>query len=171
MSRAHVYVGFSDNGFYDHFESMADIFQSPLIDMEIVFRTTVFHWDGQGGLIHTSTHESRLVDAYREVGHLEWDPAEHNVLHCMDTDSDKGGDGDSNSSQSSQIDRFVYFDRSNDPPRADLMAIDPKAMVDNGTEIPKDPVTAVATNDTGAKLPLEKSAARALRAPDSTLHR
>ena len=58
----------------------------------------VFRWDDQSGLIHTVTLESIPSDAYREVGHLEWDPAEPNVLHCMDTDNDEGGDGDSNTS-------------------------------------------------------------------------
>ena len=58
----------------------------------------VFRWDDQGGLIHIGTLESRPLDAYREVGHLEWDPKEPNVLQCMDTDIDEDGDDDSTSS-------------------------------------------------------------------------
>ena len=94
MSWAHFCVEFSDTGFYDHFKSTADIFESPPVDYEIIFETMVFRWDDQGGLIHTGTLESRLLDTYREVGHLEWDPTKPNVLHCIDTDSDDGGNGD-----------------------------------------------------------------------------
>ena len=98
MPRAHFCIGFSDTGFYDYFKLTVDIFESPPVDSEIIFGTMVFRWDDQGGLIHTGTLESRPLDAYRKVGHLELDPAEPNVLHCMDTDSHKGGDGDSNAS-------------------------------------------------------------------------
>ena len=42
MSRAHIYVGFSDDGFYDHFESTADSFEFPLVNSEIIYGTMVF---------------------------------------------------------------------------------------------------------------------------------
>ena len=101
MPQAYFCVEFSDTSFYNHFKSTTDIFESLPVDSEIIFGTMVFRWDDHGGLIHTGTLESRPLDAYREVGHFEWDPAEPNVLHCMDTNSDEG---DSNTSQSSRTD-------------------------------------------------------------------
>ena len=77
----------------------------------------VFHWDNQGGLIHTGTLESIPLHAYREVGHLEWDVVEPNVLHCTDTGNDEGGDDESNASQSSRTDRFMFMARGDDPHR------------------------------------------------------
>ena len=101
MSRVHISTRFSDDGLYDHFGLTAITLESPLARLEITFGTMIFCWDHQGELICTGIIESRPLDAYREVGHLEWDPKEPNVLQCMDTDSDEGGDNDSTASQSS----------------------------------------------------------------------
>ena len=135
MSQTHSCIGFSDIGFYDCFESIEDVFESPSVDSEILFRTKVFRWHDQGELIHTGTLESIPSNAYCEVGHLEWDPAEPNVLHCMDTDSNEGGDSDSIASQSSRIDQFMFMARGEDPPSTNPTTVDPNVVVDNDAEI------------------------------------
>ena len=113
MSQVRVHVRFSNTGFYDRLESTVVIFALPPAGSEITFETMAYHWDDQGGLIHTSIHESSPLDTYREVGHLDWDPKEPNVLWCIDTNNEdedrESGNDNSVNSQSSRTYRFVFM--------------------------------------------------------------
>ena len=77
----------------------------------------IFCWDNQGGLIHTGILESNPLDAYHEVGHLDWDLKEPNVLHCIDTDNE-GEDQESDNGTRSinraakQIDSCSWLEES-----------------------------------------------------------
>ena len=91
----HIRTRFSDAGFYDCFELPVITFELSLAGSKIMFTTMVFRWDGQGELINTGILKSNLLDTYHEVGHLECDPKEPNILQFMDTNSDASGDNGS----------------------------------------------------------------------------
>lgn len=145
MSQVHVRVGFSETGFYDHFESATVIFASPPTGSEITFGIMAYRWNDQGEQIHTGTIGSSLLDIYHKVGHLKWDPKEPNIFQFMDTDSDgesqESGDDDSINGQSSRIDRFLFIAEA----KGTLVkqnVEDSDIMTNDGERIPEDPATA-----------------------------